>query len=59
MTKMTSQPALVFVLVLTPATAAAQLAEVGGGAALSYAQYLDVPRQCCPPLVWAAFGSGR
>ena len=22
------------------------------------AQYLDVPRQCCPPLVWATLGSG-
>ena len=56
---MTCRPALVFALALTPVAVAAQLAEVGGGAALSYAQYLDVPRQCCPPLVWAAFGSGR
>lgn len=48
--------ALALALALTPAAAAAQLAEVGGGAALSYAHNY---RECCPPLIWAAFGSGR
>lgn len=56
---MTRRPALVLALALVPEAAAAQVAEVGVGASLGYAQYLDVARQCCPPLVWAAFGSGR
>lgn len=56
---MNCRPALALALALTPVAVAAQSVEVGGGVALSYAQYLDVPRQCCPPLVWAAFGSGR
>ena len=51
--------AVVLTLALAPVTAGAQSVEVGVSAALSYAQYLDVPRQCCPPLVWAAYGSGR
>ena len=59
MTKMTCRPVVALALALTPAAAAAQAVEVGVGAALSYAQYLDTPRQCCPPLAWAAFGSGR
>ena len=56
---MTCRPALVLALALTPATAAAQVAEVGVSVSLGYAQYLDVPRQCCPPIAWATFGSGR
>ena len=57
---MTYRPALALLLAaLTPAAAAAQLADVGASLSLSYAQYDDVPRQCCPPLVWATLGSGR
>ena len=56
---MTCRPALVLALALTPAAAAAQVAEAGVSVSLSYAQYLDVPRQCCPPMAWASFGSGR
>ena len=44
---------------VTPAAAAAQLADAGASLSVSYAQYDDVPRQCCPPLVWATLGSGR
>ena len=50
---------LVPALVLASTTASAQRVEVGVGAVPGYAQYLDVARQCCPPLVWATFGSGR
>ena len=33
--------------------------EVGVSAIPGYAQYVDVPQECCPPLVWATFGTGR
>ena len=39
-----------------PTAAAAQLSDVGVGAALNHKQYLDVPSLCCPPLAWATFG---
>ena len=50
---------LVPALVLASTAASAQRVEVGVGAVPGYAQYLDVARQCCPPFVWATFGSGR
>lgn len=50
---MTRRPALVLALALVPEAAVVQVAEVGIGASLGYAQYLDIARQCCPPLVWA------
>ena len=50
---------LVPALVLASATASAQTVEVGVGAVPGHLQYLDVARDCCPPLVWATFGSGR
>lgn len=46
-------------LALVPATGAAQVSDIGVGAALSHYQYLDVPSLCCPPLGWATFGEGR
>lgn len=57
---MTCRPVpLALALVLTSAAASAQQVEVGLSAIPGYAQYLDVSRECCPPLVWAIFGSGR
>ena len=50
---------LVPALVLASATASAQPVEIGVGAIPGHAQYLDVARECCPPLVWATLGSGR
>ena len=48
--------AVAVALALTPAAAVAQSVEVGVSATLGHAQLYC---ECCPPLTWAAFGSGR
>ena len=52
---MSCRPAIVIALALTPAAAAAQSVEVGVSATATYGHHY---RECCPPLIWAAFGSG-
>ena len=51
---MADRLALVFVFVLMPMAAVAQLSDVGVGVALYH-----LPILCCPPLAWATFGEGR
>lgn len=53
---MNCRHAVALALAFTPAAAVAQAVEVGVSATATYSHNY---RECCPPLTWAAFGSGR
>ena len=51
---------VVVVAVLAPHAVPAQTSrDAGVSLSLGYAQYVDVPRDCCPLAPWVTFGSGR